>query len=135
MNTTGIERKLQSYKDIAKIFTERGDLDVAKAACDLGLELNPVCGVLKFFKGLVCYKGGRHDKSTQFFTDIICGNSEICDTETKILFEKHQIPFDEVFMESLREVYSKIQNQKVLITLFLLTVTIILTIFCVKTWG
>lgn len=124
------ERKLKSYQDIAEAFTEIGRMDIVQKSCDLGLTLNPLCSILKFFKGLSFYKKGMHDKSTEYFTQIVSGKVITYDKETKLLFQKHHVPFDEVFMESLREVHSKIRNEKILKISFLLIVIIIISLFC-----
>jgi len=133
--TLNIEKKLESYQLIAKIFTEMGDTTTAKAACELGLSLNPLCGILKFFQGLVFYKRGIHDKSTKYFNDIICNNDMVGNEKLKLLFEKNNIPFDEMFMESLKEIYSKVRMEKIFKFSVLSIGMIIIGILSIKLLG
>lgn len=130
MKTPSREEKLASYQLVATIFTEVGDVRIVKAACNLGLSLNPICGVLKFFKGLSYHKKGIYNKSTRHFTEIICRKGIIYDDKLKKLFEHYNIPFDEIFMESLNEAYTKARNNKIA-TILLLLVGIIVTIIVI----
>lgn len=129
------ETKLESYRLIAKIFTKTGDLTTVITACDLGLSLNPLCGVLKFFKGVAFYRKGVHDKSTKYLNDIICGNTTTHNKELKSLFQEHNIPFDSLFMQSLKEVHSKIRIQKILNFSLLLIGIIFIDILYIKLFG
>lgn len=129
------ETKLESYRLIAKIFTKTGDLATVITACDLGLSLNPLCGELKFFKGVAFYRMGIHDKSTKIFNDIIYGNNIIHDDKLKLLFQENNIPHDGFFMQSLNKVYSKMRMKKILNFSPLLIVIVFIGILCFKMFG
>ena len=109
-------------------------MDTVIAACDLGLSMHPLCGILKFFKGLAYYKKGMYKKSTHYFVNVIRGNEIICDDKLKILFNKYQIPFDDMFMESLCEVYTKIKKVKFIRIIFLLSIITVAVLVGLKFW-
>lgn len=129
------EMKLESYRKIARVFTEIGDMTTVITACDLGLSLNPLCGVLKFFKGIAFYRMGIHDKSTKIFNEIIYGNSIIYNDQLKLLFQENNIPLDGIFMQSLKEIHSKIRMQKILNFSLLLIAMVFVGILCIKVFG